>query len=54
MVLVLIKPHDLDSRSDATAKTIHKDVILIAGKFKSEKCDKLSQAPSNSERGAGK
>ena len=41
MVLASIQPDDLDSMSDATAKMIYKASILIVGRYKSEKPDKL-------------
>ena len=37
-----IAPDDLDSMGDTTAKTIHEAAISIAGRYKSEKPDKLS------------
>ena len=41
-VLASIPPEDLDSRGDATAKMIREVAISIAGRYKSEKPDKLS------------
>ena len=41
-MLASIPPDDLDSRGDATAKMIHEAAISIAGRYKSEKPDKLS------------
>ena len=40
--LASISPDDLDSIGDATAKMIHEAAISIAGRYKSEKPDKLS------------
>ena len=40
--LASIPPDDLESRGDATAKMIHEAPISIAGRYKSEKPDKLS------------
>ena len=41
-LLASIPPDDIDSRGDATAKMIHEAAISIAGRYKSEKPDKLS------------
>ena len=41
-MLASIPPDDLDFRGDATAKIIHEAAISIAGRYKSEKPDKLS------------
>ena len=40
--LASIPADDLDSRGNATAKMIHEAAIPIAGRYKSEKPDKLS------------
>ena len=41
-MLASIPPNDLDSRDDAITKMIHEAAILLAGRHKSEKPDKLS------------
>ena len=47
---VSIPPDDLDSMGDATAKMIHEAAISIAGRYKSEKPDKLSYRYQTTKR----
>ena len=42
MTVASISPDNLDSRGYATAKVDHEAAISIAGRYKSEKPDKLS------------
>ena len=50
--LASIPPDDIDSRGDATAKMIHEAAVLVAGRYKSEKPDKLSTSTKKTEREA--
>ena len=50
--LASIPPDDIDSRGDTTAKTVYEAAISIAGRYKSEKPNKLSNRYQTTERDA--